>query len=211
MNKKISALEQENDILRKTIEQLEQENDYLEKSHARQRIVLEQFEGEGKPMFDVNGEAVDPTWWEQEKDPEGQAVEAASPQAVPSTVSTVSVASAGSMASNYETRSFIARREEEECTTYADGACPIEPDISFKDALKDRAVWLVGLLSLQSMSGFILARNEELLQTHPVIVYFLTMLVGAGGNAGNQAAVRGMCFRLTWLMILAFLVELSTG
>jgi len=46
------------------------------------------------------------------------------------------------------------------------------------------------LLTLQSMSGFILQRNEELLQTHPIIIYFLTMLVGAGGNAGNQAAVR---------------------
>jgi Mg/Co/Ni transporter MgtE len=27
------------------------------------------------------------------------------------------------------------------------------------------------------------------LQRHTVIVFFLTMLVGAGGNAGNQAAV----------------------
>ena len=81
--------------------------------------------------------------------------------------------------------------EQESCEEFDENACPIEPDISFKDALKDRAYWLVGLLSLQSMSGFILARNEELLQTHPVIVYFLTMLVGAGGNAGNQAAVRG--------------------
>jgi len=71
-----------------------------------------------------------------------------------------------------------------------DGACPIEPDVSFQDAFRDRAYWLVGLLALQSMSGFILAKNEVLLQTHPVIVYFLTMLVGAGGNAGNQASVR---------------------
>ena len=29
----------------------------------------------------------------------------------------------------------------------------------------------------------------QLLQRHSVIVFFLTMLVGAGGNAGNQAAV----------------------
>lgn len=71
-----------------------------------------------------------------------------------------------------------------------DGTCPLEPDVSFKDALRDRAYWLVGLLALQSMSGFILARNELLLQSHPVIIYFLTMLVGAGGNAGNQASVR---------------------
>ena len=69
--------------------------------------------------------------------------------------------------------------------------CPVEPNISFMDALKSRANWLVGLLALQSCSGFILARNEVLLQDHPVIVYFLTMLVGAGGNAGNQASVRG--------------------
>jgi len=46
-------------------------------------------------------------------------------------------------------------------------------------------------LILQSMSSFILARNEALLQKHLVIVRFLTMLVGAGGNAGNQASVRG--------------------
>lgn len=68
--------------------------------------------------------------------------------------------------------------------------CPVEPNISFTDALKSRANWLVGLLALQSCSGFILARNEALLQDHPVIIYFLTMLVGAGGNAGNQASVR---------------------
>jgi len=71
-----------------------------------------------------------------------------------------------------------------------DGTCPLEPDISFQDALRDRGYWLVGLLAFQSMSGFILARNEALLQSHPVIIYFLTMLVGAGGNAGNQASVR---------------------
>ena len=33
-------------------------------------------------------------------------------------------------------------------------------------------------------------RDEALLQDHPTIIYFLTMLVGAGGNAGNQASVR---------------------
>jgi cation transporter-like permease len=61
---------------------------------------------------------------------------------------------------------------------------------SFVQSIADRSSWLVGLLVLQSMSSFIIARNEELLQNHAVIVQFLTMLVGAGGNAGNQAAVR---------------------
>jgi len=68
--------------------------------------------------------------------------------------------------------------------------CPVEPSVSFGEALRDRAYWLVGLLLMQSFSGIILSRNEALLADHPVIVYFLTMLVGAGGNAGNQASVR---------------------
>ena len=68
--------------------------------------------------------------------------------------------------------------------------CPMEPNVTFLDALRSRANWLVGLLALQSCSGFILSRNEALLQDHPTIIYFLTMLVGAGGNAGNQASVR---------------------
>jgi Mg/Co/Ni transporter MgtE len=40
------------------------------------------------------------------------------------------------------------------------------------------------------MSSFIISYNEALLKRHIVIVQFLTMLVGAGGNAGNQATVR---------------------
>ncbi len=42
---------------------------------------------------------------------------------------------------------------------------------------------------LQSGSSFILANFEELIATHSVIVAFLTMLVGAGGNAGNQVSM----------------------
>lgn len=60
----------------------------------------------------------------------------------------------------------------------------------FMDQLKDRAGWLIGLLILQSCSSFIIQYNERFLQNHMIIVQFLTMLVGAGGNAGNQASVR---------------------
>ena len=56
--------------------------------------------------------------------------------------------------------------------------------------LCDRGGWLIGLLMFQSCSSFILSNNNKLLNKHPSIIYFLTMLVGAGGNAGNQAAVR---------------------
>lgn len=31
---------------------------------------------------------------------------------------------------------------------------------------------------------------QELLREHTVVVLFLTMLVGAGGNAGNQSAIK---------------------
>jgi len=66
---------------------------------------------------------------------------------------------------------------------------PKHYQMTFWQSLTDRAGWLIGLLIFQSLSSFILARNESLLQEHTVIVQFLTMLVGAGGNAGNQASV----------------------
>jgi cation transporter-like permease len=52
-----------------------------------------------------------------------------------------------------------------------------------------RSAWLVVLLILQSFSSFILESYAELISTHVVVTFFLTMLVGAGGNAGNQSAV----------------------
>lgn len=68
--------------------------------------------------------------------------------------------------------------------------CPMEPNITFLQSLYDRSSWLIGLLIFQSCSSYILAANLELLEHHPSIIYFLTMLVGAGGNCGNQASVR---------------------
>jgi Mg/Co/Ni transporter MgtE len=47
----------------------------------------------------------------------------------------------------------------------------------------------VVLMLLQSASSFILDYFQELLKQNVVITLFLTMLVGAGGNAGNQCAV----------------------
>ena len=99
------------------------------------------------------------------------------------------------------------------CDELEEDTCPIEPTISFGEALRDRAYWLVGLLALQSCSGFILSRNEILLARHPVIIYFLTMLVGAGGNAGNQASVRGTCvsYAAALLSMLRGLLSLTAG
>jgi cation transporter-like permease len=61
---------------------------------------------------------------------------------------------------------------------------------SFLHSVYERGSWLIGLLVFQSFSSFILVAYEKLLADHPDIIFFLTMLVGAGGNAGNQAAVR---------------------
>jgi len=80
-------------------------------------------------------------------------------------------------------------RAVESANTNATETDPSHRQMTFLQALTDRAGWLIGLLVFQSLSSFILARNESLLQEHTVIVHFLTMLVGAGGNAGNQASV----------------------
>ncbi|PSC71584.1 Magnesium transporter [Micractinium conductrix] len=53
-----------------------------------------------------------------------------------------------------------------------------------------RGRWLLGLLVLQSTSSFVLDSYQELLKEHLVVTLFLTMLVGAGGNAGNQSAIK---------------------
>lgn len=58
------------------------------------------------------------------------------------------------------------------------------------DEVQERGVWLVCLLVLQSVSGMVLQRYEAMLSRHVIITVFLTMLVGAGGNAGNQSAIK---------------------
>lgn len=63
------------------------------------------------------------------------------------------------------------------------------PRSSVQEAVS-RGRWLVGLLVLQSSSSFILESYQELIRQHLVVTVFLTMLVGAGGNAGNQSAIK---------------------
>lgn len=176
----IERLRQENLELRQSLELLELENDRL---HRNSRIVLENFEGEGR-LREIKEKWKDGS----EKDLPGEDPDI------------------------YNDPSLW-------CDELEDGACPLEPTVSFGEALRDRAYWLVGLLVLQSLSGFILSRNEALLENHPfskswihpkayrlyrsdltvvhcvsllpfLVIFFLTMLVGAGGNAGNQASVR---------------------
>jgi len=61
-----------------------------------------------------------------------------------------------------------------------------------------RGVWLVGLLILQSLSSLILSSYNDMIGKYTIIAVFLTMLIGTGGNAGNQSAtvvIRGLTTR----------------
>lgn len=84
-------------------------------------------------------------------------------------------------------------QELEDLLGRTEGLCEVLDDMGgddFAEALKARVSWLLGLLVMQSCSSFVLAENDALLASHPTVIYFMTMLVGAGGNAGNQSAVR---------------------
>jgi len=194
----VTKLRNENESLQEQLRLLQMKNDQLVQNQPQQqqqfdiamqqqrprkksvapyeqRLILEDFEGEGTPSVDARGGVVD-GWNRRERrytepwdDVEGVADDD----------------EIGLSSSSPETDDELC---EYDGTNW--GECPVEPDVTFASAVKSRAAWLVGLLALQSCSGFILAKNELLLQDHPVIVYFLTMLVGAGGNAGNQASVR---------------------
>ena len=52
-----------------------------------------------------------------------------------------------------------------------------------------RGRWLLGLLVLQSTSSVVSGRYEESPRDNVIIALVLTVVVGAGGNAGNQSAI----------------------
>eukprot|EP00804_Cyclotella_cryptica_P000842 CCRYP_001078-RE/>CCRYP_001078-RE protein AED:0.32 eAED:0.32 QI:138/1/1/1/1/1/3/365/445 len=229
---RLKLLQSQNDELlrQQRKESLQQQQKHTERTVREQRLILEDFEGEGRPAFDAMGRIVD-GWDKQNKrytepwDIESEKVNgdvliitnddtAAEDDELGLDSNSISDSSeyedddelgleelqssitqkrpqepSGTSASEDALCEYNEVTEKWTASTSID-ECPVEPNISFTDAMKSRAYWLVGLLALQSCSGFILSRNEALLQDHPVIVYFLTMLVGAGGNAGNQASVR---------------------
>lgn len=64
-----------------------------------------------------------------------------------------------------------------------------EDEESVTEILRHRFPILAILMVFQSFSSFILESFDLLLRNHVVVMLYLTMLVGAGGNAGNQSAV----------------------
>lgn len=51
---------------------------------------------------------------------------------------------------------------------------------------KQRFPWLLLLMLLQSVSGWVVERFEGLIEQHVILAAFLTMLVGGGGNSSGQ-------------------------
>lgn len=53
---------------------------------------------------------------------------------------------------------------------------------------RQRVFWLVILVFGSLLSGIGIAHFEEIIAAHIVLVFFLPLLVGSGGNAGSQSA-----------------------
>lgn len=73
------------------------------------------------------------------------------------------------------------------------GAVSPLAELSLKNApiitlYQKRVFWLVILVFGSLLSGIGIAHFEEIISTHIVLVFFLPLLVGSGGNAGSQSA-----------------------
>jgi magnesium transporter len=92
----------------------------------------------------------------------------------------------------------IVEEEASEDVYKMSGLAPVEHSYfqtSFSSLFFQRSMWLGGLLLLQSVSPFILSKFQTLIQNHLFLSFFYTMLIGTGGNAGNQSAtlvIRGL-------------------
>jgi hypothetical protein len=69
---------------------------------------------------------------------------------------------------------------------------------------------LVFMLLVQSVSSIVLSGFKDLIQKHVSLVYFMTMLVGLGGNAGGQSVVLAVR-RLALGQPVSMMEQLSIG
>lgn len=92
----------------------------------------------------------------------------------------------------------IIKQEGSDDVYKMSGLIPVEHsyfETSVWKLVWQRGIWLVGLLLFQSFSSIILGYYDSLLSKYTIISVFLTMLIGTGGNAGNQSAtlvIRGL-------------------
>lgn len=69
---------------------------------------------------------------------------------------------------------------------------------------------LIFMLLVQSVSSIVLSGFKDLIQKHVSLVYFMTMLVGLGGNAGGQSVVLAVR-RLALGQPVSMIEQLSIG
>jgi len=99
---------------------------------------------------------------------------------------------------NYNDVLEIMKEEESEDAYKRFGLSAVEYSYFSTPAWKlimQRSVWLIGLLMFQSVSSLILGSYDYMIQRYAVLTVFMGMLVGTGGNAGNQSAtlvIRGL-------------------
>lgn len=92
----------------------------------------------------------------------------------------------------------VVEEEASEDVYRMSGLSPVEHSYfqtSFLSLFWQRSMWLGSLLLLQSVSSFILNQYNSLMSSHIFLSTFYTMLIGTGGNAGNQSAtlvIRGL-------------------
>ncbi|HIT84569.1 MAG TPA: magnesium transporter [Candidatus Ornithomonoglobus intestinigallinarum] len=93
---------------------------------------------------------------------------------------------------------------------------------------RNRIVWLLVLMLSATLTGSILAYYESAFESVPILVSFIPMLMGTGGNCGSQSStmiIRGMSvdeiqlkdfFKVVWMefrisLILSFSLAIVNG
>ena len=92
----------------------------------------------------------------------------------------------------YDDAMDIAEAESTEDILKSGAVTPLN-ELSLKTApifslYQKRVFWLVILVFGSLLSGIGIAHFEEIIASHIVLVFFLPLLVGSGGNAGSQSA-----------------------
>ncbi len=85
----------------------------------------------------------------------------------------------------------IIREEEAEDIYRMSGLSPSQSGYfttSTWESFWQRSSWLISLMLLQSVSSMILDGYNAMISSYTILTCFMTMLIGTGGNVGNQSA-----------------------
>ncbi|WP_436912914.1 magnesium transporter [Acinetobacter schindleri] len=92
----------------------------------------------------------------------------------------------------YDDAMDIAEAESTEDFQKAGAVSPLDQHsiktVPILSLYKKRVFWLVLLVFGSLLSSFGIAKYEDIIAEHIVLVFFLPLLVGSGGNAGSQSA-----------------------